>query len=215
MTELKGSVYDRNHMSQPPKFSDLLEPLFKGPVRHRDLEVGQHLFAAGDPVESLYFVDSGRVRLVRYGPEGSILCLQTARQGQTLAEASLFEDVYHCDAVAERPSRVKVAPKREILRSLMSDCAVSIRAMAHLTRQIESLHARLEIVAMKSARARLLTYLDWIREPGEDSLVIKDSWKEIATEIGLSHEVVYRTLAVLEDEGLISRKDRTVELLNS
>lgn len=204
-------AYDRLAMRQP---QDIFESFFAGGARARSLEAGQHLFSAGDPVVSLFFVVSGRVRLLRYAPEGSVLCLQAAGDGETIAEASLFAERYHCDAVAERPSRVKVVSKQEVLEAFRSDAEAGLKAMAHLARQVQSLRAGIEIMAMKSARSRLLSYLEWIREPGEDSLEIKRSWKEVSSEIGLSHEVVYRTLAALEEEGLIDRRDRRVDFLD-
>jgi DNA-binding MarR family transcriptional regulator len=38
------------------------------------------------------------------------------------------------------------------------------------------------------------------------------TWKTIATEIGLTHEAVYRALAELERDGLIERDRGTVAL---
>jgi DNA-binding Lrp family transcriptional regulator len=37
-------------------------------------------------------------------------------------------------------------------------------------------------------------------------------WKTIATEIGLTHEAVYRALAELERDGLIERDEKAVVL---
>jgi DNA-binding MarR family transcriptional regulator len=41
---------------------------------------------------------------------------------------------------------------------------------------------------------------------------LERTWKTIATEIGLTHEAVYRALAELERDGLIERDEKAVVL---
>jgi DNA-binding Lrp family transcriptional regulator len=41
---------------------------------------------------------------------------------------------------------------------------------------------------------------------------LERTWKVIATEIGLTHEAVYRALAELERDGLIERDGKVVVL---
>lgn len=61
---------------------------------------GQFLFHLGDPVRVMHFVRNGTVHLIRHQSDGSALVLQKAEAGSILAEASLYADKYHCDAVA-------------------------------------------------------------------------------------------------------------------
>ena len=41
---------------------------------------------------------------------------------------------------------------------------------------------------------------------------VKRSWKQVAAELGLTHEALYRALARLAREGLITREGRKVAL---
>jgi len=68
------------------------------------------VFATGDPVRSLFVVESGRVRLLRHAVHGATLVLHVARAGEALAEASLLSRAYHCDALAEIASSVIAIP---------------------------------------------------------------------------------------------------------
>lgn len=57
----------------------------------------------------------------------------------------------------------------------------------------------------RAAKPRVLAYLHEL-DAGEDGVIrIGESWKSIATEIGLTHEAVYRALRDLANEGIIER----------
>jgi CRP-like cAMP-binding protein len=79
----------------------VIEPYLKGlRFRERHFDSGRPLFHRGDPVKDVHFVLAGSVHLVRRQPDGAFLILQRAGPGSILAEASLYSETYHCDAVA-------------------------------------------------------------------------------------------------------------------
>lgn len=84
-------------------------------------EAGQFLFHLGDPVRTMHFVEAGAVHLIRHQRNGSALVLQRAEAGSILAEASLYSDTYHCDAVSIAPTHTlafdKVDLRKHLLRS--------------------------------------------------------------------------------------------------
>jgi len=83
----------------------MLGPLFREALpqagRNRDFQAGEILFHRGDPIRRFHIVQTGVVRLERHTVDGSRIVLQRAGTGSALAEASLFNDAYHCDGVAE------------------------------------------------------------------------------------------------------------------
>ena len=66
------------------------------------VEKGTILFRHGDTSRAFYFVQKGAVRLVRHSKAGDEITIHQSFPGETFAEASLFSDAYHCDAVVER-----------------------------------------------------------------------------------------------------------------
>ena len=68
-------------------------------VRVLELDAGQALFRSGSAPTAMYFVLTGEVRLVRQSRTGNEIVLQRAREG-IVAEASLDQPAYHCDALA-------------------------------------------------------------------------------------------------------------------
>jgi len=75
-------------------------------LERRSLARNEALFRQGEKVTAIYFVETGRLRLERRTFDGRTLVLGTTLSGNFFAEAALFADIFHCDAVATEPSKV-------------------------------------------------------------------------------------------------------------
>ncbi|HWI27448.1 MAG TPA: Crp/Fnr family transcriptional regulator [Stellaceae bacterium] len=178
----------------------------------RDLAPGQALFRQGDPVSAIFVVEHGRLRLVRHTVDDRKVVLHTARPGELLAEAALFSASYHCDAVADIASRVRVLSKPDLLAAFRTNSAVALGFMGVLAREIMTLRTRLELRSIRSARERLLQHL--AIAGGRSRMARLDgSLMDLAAELGMTHETLYRTLADLEAEGILERIDGGLRLL--
>lgn len=191
---------------------EMLQRLSAGAGARRRLDAGEMLFAGGDPVRSLFVVESGRLRLLRNTAHGAALVLHVAQAGESFAEASLFSATYHCDALAEVSSTVIGYPKRALLGALREDPEAAVTLVEHLAQQVQALRGRIELLNLKSARDRVLSYLHNRVGASATAVELDRTWKAIASEIGLTHEAVYRALAELERDGLIERDGNTVAL---
>jgi CRP/FNR family transcriptional regulator, dissimilatory nitrate respiration regulator len=141
-------------------------------LRHRDLDAGATLFRQGDPAVAVYVIERARVALVRHTSEGRRVTLFTAGPGDSFAEAALFSNVYHCDAVAEVPARVTIVPKAE-LHALLKLRGNAERLIAQLAHQVQVLRMRLELRSIRSARERVWQALILAIEPGSRTVYLK------------------------------------------
>ena len=181
----------------------------------RALKAGQYLFLAGDRTAGLYEVVEGKVRLVRVDRSGREAILQAARAGDTLAEASLFSPIYHCDAIATTASVVRLHSRTTLLNELKRDPKAAQAFTEMLARQVMTLRARLEQRNIHSARDRVRHYLAVNADPNGRTVVQTGTLKSLAAELGLSHEALYRTLAEMTAQGEIERRNGTIRLLKS
>jgi CRP-like cAMP-binding protein len=184
-------------------------------VRH--LAAGESLFNQGDPAQAIYRVESGRLRLVRRTSDDHLVVLHTAHRGEFFAEASLFAETYHCDAVAAAPSRVRVYPKAEMIALLRTEPALAEAFMTRLAHQLQELRTRMELRNIRSARERIMQYLRLRAGPDDRgrSVRIEGQLQDIAAEIGMTREALYRTLAALEADGSIARTETAIVLNKS
>jgi CRP-like cAMP-binding protein len=199
------------HIETPSR----LASLFPSQVgRALNFERGDLVFATGDRTRGLFRVQSGLVRLVRHAADGREVTLHVAKPGDFFAEASLFSDVYHCDAFAEQSSELLIFSREHVLGGINQSRTQALAWIDHLSGQVQTLRAQNAILSLKTAEDRILAFLR-LRNPNDELVTIDRPWKAIASELGLSHEALYRALARMEKRGII-RRDRnstTVELI--
>jgi len=184
-------------------------------LERRSLARNGVLFRQGDKVTAIYFIEEGRLRLERRTFDGRLLFLGTTPAGEFFVAAALFSDTFHCDAVATEPSRVRVYPKAMVLNSLRTDPASAMSFLADVAHQVIELRQRLELMKVRSAKERVMLYLDFSAEPNRGAAVLRSQLQDIASELGLTREVFYRTLANLEREGTIERAGSRILLKRS
>jgi CRP/FNR family transcriptional regulator, dissimilatory nitrate respiration regulator len=163
------------------------------------------LFQQGQAAAAIFEVLSGRLRLVRRTLDDHLVALHTARAGDLFAEAALFADFYHCDAVAAAPSRVRAYPKPALLAALRANPTLFEAFSARLAHQLQALRTRLELRNVRSARDRVLQHLMLAAGADGRSVKVDSRLQEIAADLGLTREAFYRTLAALEADGVIAR----------
>ncbi|MDK1373396.1 MULTISPECIES: Crp/Fnr family transcriptional regulator [unclassified Sinorhizobium] len=172
-------------------FETIISQLRPRATAQKSFEKGEHLFNRDDRVLSLFLVTDGGVHLVRYQADGDTAVLQRSGPGMVLAEASVFSERYHCDAVAITSTRALVVPVAEVRRLLDDDPAFARAWTIHLSRELQSARKRAEIVALRTVSARLDAWMTW----NDGRLPVKGDWRALAEEIGVSPEALYREMS--------------------
>jgi CRP/FNR family transcriptional regulator, dissimilatory nitrate respiration regulator len=169
--------------------SDQLEPLFAD-APMRAFAAGDPVFHAGARVEAMFFIRNGRADLVRHTGDGVRMILHRAGPGQILGEASAWSDVYHCDAVAAGPCDVAVLARGAFRARLTTDAALAELWARSLARAVQAARLRAEIRSLPKVADRL----DAWRGEG-NTLPGKGRWQEVAAELGVTRESLYRELS--------------------
>ncbi len=137
----------------------------------------------------MYLVTDGAIALERTLTDGVPLTLHMASKGTPLAEASLFADAYHCDAVARAEAEVAVLPRAMILATLRQSPAAALSLIETQSRMLQAQRARIEIMRLRRVSERLDAWLALHGPPG------KGGWVAVADQIGVSPPALYRELA--------------------
>jgi CRP-like cAMP-binding protein len=182
-------------------------------AKDRKLKAGEVLFRIGDKTIGLCEVIAGRVRLARVDRSGHEVVLHVAGAGETLAEAALFSPQYHCDAIASTKATVRVYPKREVLAAFERNPKAARAFSAALAHQVMDLRTRIEQRNIRSARERVRHFLALNTKANGRVFELRGTLKDLAAELGLTHEALYRTLAALERSGEIRRNHSKITLL--
>jgi CRP-like cAMP-binding protein len=193
--------------------SDWLPTAVQAAGIERRLKAGQTLFRLGNRTAGLYEIVRGKVRLARVDASGRGAILYMAAAGDTIAEASLFSPTYHCDAIATGDALVRLYPKAAVLAAFRRDPKAAQAFMAMLARQVMSLRTRLEQRNINSARERIRHYLALHVGSDGRTIALPGTVKDLAGELGLTHEALYRTLSVMAAEGEIERGKGKITLV--
>ncbi|MDP2409307.1 MAG: Crp/Fnr family transcriptional regulator [Pseudolabrys sp.] len=194
---------------------DWLPASVRAKASERKLKSGAALFRQGDRPVSFYEIVTGRVRLSRVDRAGREVVLYVAGPGETIAEASLFSTVYHCDAIAGSAATLRAFPKAALLAAFDKDRKAAQAFTATLARQVMNLRTRLEQRNIRSARDRVRHYLGVHAGADGRSVTLRGTLKDFAAELGLTHEALYRTLAGMARGGEIRRDRGKITLLRA
>jgi len=188
----------------PPSLKTLL------PAQLHELCIGAYykkndrLFLTGKMPESMFYVVAGEVTLERTGLQGEPVVLQRTRQG-FVSEASLKVSKYHCDALAISDTNVIKIPIKVLADALDKDSEFASRWISMLNLEVRRLRLHCERLSMKSVRDRVLHLIN--TEGQDGNYAIGTGLKTLAGELAVTHEALYRTLAALEKNHEIERRD--------
>jgi CRP/FNR family transcriptional regulator, dissimilatory nitrate respiration regulator len=183
-------------------------------LERRSLARNELLFRQGDKVHAIYFIEEGRLRLDRRTFDGRALVFGTSCAGEFFVEAALFAEIFHCDAVATEPSRVRVYPKAAVLQVLSTDPSSAVPFLKLMAHQVIEARQRLELMKIRSAKERVMLYLD-LHAGADNSVRLESELQDVGHELGLTREAFYRTLANLERTGAIERSGARIVLRRS
>ena len=183
----------------------ILQVFAQEQILFRTLAPEEVLFHEGTEASKVYFVIDGEIRAERYLPDGRSIVFYRARAGTALSEEILHLPMHLYSAVATVESKVRSISKAEMLSKIKEDPNFASLVITCLSqRYSESLMYR-ELLSIKSAEERILTWLYWQLGPGETQVDLSGRMGALADELNLTRETVYRALAALENRGEIRR----------
>ena len=204
-------AYDLDHMELyiPELLKELLPKGLLGQCHAHHFEKGDYLFHQGEKPEYMFFVVSGEAVLTRTSSHGEPTTLQRCKGG-FVSEASLLTDAYHCDAIVTNSGQAITLPIKS-LRDALTDSKFSMKWVQLLSKEIMRLRTQSERLGLKDIRSKLIHLIE--TEGKQGVLTLQSDFKSMASEIGVTHEALYRAIASLEKEGLLRKQSNSLELL--
>ena len=193
----------------PELLKELLPKGLLGQCHAHHFEKGDYLFHQGNKPEYMFFIVSGEAVLTRISSHGEPTILQRCKGG-FVSEASLLVDAYHCDAIATHNGQAIMLPI-ESLREALADSKFSMKWVQLLSKEIMRLRTQSERLGLKDIRSKLIHLIE--TEGKQGVLTLQSDFKSMASEIGVTHEALYRAIATLEKEGLLEKHPDSLELL--
>ncbi len=224
---LSGSPTDRRSARRKPRSKLGFLNLTRGALEHFDdiaeqitLSRGSTVFKEGGPGDGIYVVCEGEVKLSLTFPNGHTMVLKVARIGDVLGLSATLNGLpYEVTAETLSPCNFRHLSQHLFLSFLQDHADAGYAAAVTLAREHRELVLGARRLALSpSAAARIANLLiefagsNVTRKPASFfSMTLTHA--ELARLARISRETVTRILNQLERDGIISRVDSTVTII--
>lgn len=180
-----------------------------------DFPKGTSVFNRGDAAVGLYILLEGQLKLGVTSPQGSEKIISIVSPGESFGEAILFlERQFPVYAQAILDSQVLLVPKSLIFSMLDNDPMFARKMLAGLSIRMHQLVQDIEMLSLQSCTQRFIGYLLQISAdaPDASNITLPASKTTIASLLNLTPETLSRTLAKLQQLGLIEVNGKDVTI---
>jgi CRP-like cAMP-binding protein len=199
-------------LARIPLFEELAPEerrLLASQFRPRSFRKGETIFLRGDPGESFYVVETGRVKISLASSDGKEMILALLGQGDFFGDLALLDGASRsADAVAVDPSRVQLLHRSDFRAFLEAHPSVPFVLLSFLTGRLRHNTEIIEDAAFLDIPARLarvLLQLATEGAPEADAVPVTPrlTQAELAGMVGATRESVNRWLRFYERQGVI------------
>lgn len=211
-------------LAQVPLFAGLAAAVLDAlgaclrPIRARR---GATIFLTGDPGDSFYVVEQGRVKIALTSPDGREVVLTLLGPTDFFGDLALLDgEPRSADAFALEECRLLVLRRSDFLSFLDAHPAVSRELLAVLSRRLRRNAQLIQDAAFQGVPGRLARLLLQLAEqevqPDQSRPRISSrlTQSELAAMVVASRESVNKALRAFERQGLIGHEQGAIVLLD-
>lgn len=184
---------------------------------HKHFAKGEVLIHDGDPLDYLYIVHQGRVKIYQLFESGKEQLLRILEPGEFMGEMALFTSK-DMDSYAEAMDKTEIcAIHRDDMQHLMKDYpTIAIKILEQFSNRLDQTEKLLGALSAKDVEMRIATYLVELAEKNKNTdLVLPMSKKDLASYLGTTRETISRRLSTFQTNGWIEQKGhQNIKILN-
>lgn len=179
---------------------------------------GQQFIIEGAPVNGLFFILKGKVKVFRTGINGREQIVRFAKDGEIIGHRGFgTEEYYSIGAIALEDTILCYFSKGVLQETLRSNATFTYNMMLFYANELNRSESKVKSISQMTVRERVVDTLLYInRKFGElkGFLDLTLSRKEYADYAGTTEEQVIRIFSALKKEKLISAKGKKIGIAN-
>jgi CRP/FNR family transcriptional regulator, cyclic AMP receptor protein len=212
-----------NSLSQIPLFQSLNEATIKafdGRVRWAKFDENELVVDYDDKSNDVYFLLSGKVRVLYRTITGKEVILAELGSGQFFGELSAIDGVGRsANVTALNRSQMCIVSGPIFMELITQNAPVCRQILTLLASRVRALNTRLAEHSFLQTKHRLYAELIRLSQPrtghaGQRVLSPPPFHHDLAARIGCRREAVSRELSALEKEGLVAKTRGALALVN-
>jgi CRP-like cAMP-binding protein len=180
---------------------------------------GDYIFREGNTMFGIHFIKNGGVKIVTPNLNGREQVVRLASDGNILGHRVLGNDKYYFNAIALMDTNVCFVESNVFLDTCMNRPDFAYNLILFYALELRRTELRVKYHAQMNIREKVAEAFVYLNEtfgtnPKTKTLNVELSRQEIADIAGTTPEQVTRQLSDFEDEKLISRKKREIQIIN-
>lgn len=181
----------------------------------REWKKHSHVFLQGDPLENVYFIYDGKIKIYKSDANGKEQIVNIMKKGEMFPHVGFFrKGDYPAFAEVLEPSTLIAVPISRFENVLIENPELSIKVFKVLGEKIVDLQNRLEEQILNNTYEQIIKLL--IRLAQKDGKKLEDGkiWlkaeftnRDLANMIGTTRETISRTLTKMKKDHLLEEDD--------
>jgi CRP/FNR family cyclic AMP-dependent transcriptional regulator len=174
------------------------------------------IFSKGDQSDSLYIVQTGRVKAVIHDEQGKEIVLSVFGPGEYFGEMAALDGVPRsATIVTKETTEMLTIHKNDFRQILTSNPDMIFNLLQVLLERLRRANQKIEGLAFTNVYGRVANLLMQFAEPAGDGWIVKEklTHQEIANMIGSSREMVSRIMVELVDGGYLAIDKKRISIL--
>jgi CRP/FNR family transcriptional regulator, cyclic AMP receptor protein len=181
----------------------------------REWKKQSHVFLQGDPLENVYFISDGKVKVYKSDIHGKEQIVAMMKKGEMFPHVGFFrKGDYPAYAEVLEPSTLIAVPISKFESVLIENPELCIKVFKVLGEKIVDLQNRLEEQILNNTYEQIVKLLIRLaqkhgKEIEDGTILLKSEFtnKDLANMIGTTRETISRTLTKMKKDDLIEVDD--------
>jgi CRP/FNR family transcriptional regulator, cyclic AMP receptor protein len=188
----------------------------------REWKKQSHIFLQGDPLENVYFIYDGKIKIYKSDINGKEQIVTIAKKGDMFPHVGFFrKGEYPAYAEVLDQSTLIAIPISKFENVLIENPELCIKVFKVLGEKIVDLQNRLEEQILNNTYEQIIKLLirlaqKYGKEQEDGTILLKSEFtnKDLASMIGTTRETISRTLTKMKKDELIEVDDQGNMLLD-
>ena len=190
-------------------------------VVQRDYKKGETIFHEGETTTHLYFVENGKVKLVKHTPQGKDVIVDIGAPKDPLSLEPIFDgEGYSTSAISVEPTSVLLLDRRQLLKFVEQFPLILKNAVKIISRRSRDQYRHIKELSVGKVDSRIANLILRLGEKiGRDDadkvkIDIHLSRQDIADFTGTTVETAIRTMSRFAKTGLVKTSKNWIVIEN-
>lgn len=180
-------------------------------------EKGEIIYNEGDPLEYLYIVHTGRVKIYQLFESGKEQLLRILESGEFMGELALFsEKVLDSYAEALEKTEICAIHRNDIQELMKTHPTIPLKVLSEFSMRLEETEFLVSQLSYRDVEARTASYLVKLaNENHTNNVILPMSKRDLASHLGTTQETISRRLSHFQTNGWIEQEGhRNIKIIH-